>query len=275
MRLIMHCWQHGCIPLDDRKLALISHCDSRLWHQYKKTVMQFFDAVDASTAQHKRVSTELRRCAELSSKRKAAALQKHSNSSAIALQLHTQSQSPLQKEEEKKDYCRFADAEPTTLETKKQKPKRKLSDPEFEEFWVSYPKTPNMSKKEAWDVWKRLTPEDRALAIRAVPRYRAWLKGKADKAPETVHACRFLSKRRFDGFAQTTFGDAPEGFYAAFGSQEQDAWDAYGRTHKGTSYPRDKRGGWTFPTRWPPGHENGGEPECIGNIVQFAIAQTS
>jgi uncharacterized protein YdaU (DUF1376 family) len=72
LRLIMHCWQHGSIPLDDRKLAIIGHCDIRLWHQYRKTVLQFFDVVDASTAQHKRVSTELQRYAAVS-KRKTKA----------------------------------------------------------------------------------------------------------------------------------------------------------------------------------------------------------
>jgi uncharacterized protein YdaU (DUF1376 family) len=90
IRLLMHCWQHKTIPTDDRKLALIAHCDSRLWHQYRETVLGFFDAVDASTMQHKRVSTELLRSEEISSKRKAAALQKHSKSSANEEQLHTQ-----------------------------------------------------------------------------------------------------------------------------------------------------------------------------------------
>ncbi len=33
------------------------------------------------------------------------------------------------------------------------------------------------------------------------------------------------------------------------------AWDAYGRDTTGTPYPRNRRGGWHFPTKWPPGHE--------------------
>lgn len=94
IRLIMHCWQHGTIPRDDRRLAIISHCDTRLWHLYRETVLQFFDVVDASTMHHKRVSTELQRYEELSNKRKGAALQKHKKKDAIAVQLHTQSQSP-------------------------------------------------------------------------------------------------------------------------------------------------------------------------------------
>ena len=82
MRLILHCWQHGSIPRDSRRLALIAHCDTRLWHQYEKTVLQFFDIVDASTMQNKRVSAERARCGEISNKRKAAAQQKHMQSSS-------------------------------------------------------------------------------------------------------------------------------------------------------------------------------------------------
>jgi len=33
------------------------------------------------------------------------------------------------------------------------------------------------------------------------------------------------------------------------------AWDAYGRQTNGRSYPRNRRGGWCFPAKWPPGHE--------------------
>jgi hypothetical protein len=33
------------------------------------------------------------------------------------------------------------------------------------------------------------------------------------------------------------------------------AWDVYGRATTGKPYPRNRRGGWGFPTKWPPGHE--------------------
>jgi hypothetical protein len=41
------------------------------------------------------------------------------------------------------------------------------------------------------------------------------------------------------------------GFYAAFGSEQLAAWD---KTKPG-GYPRDKAGGWRFPTEWPPGKQ--------------------
>jgi hypothetical protein len=33
------------------------------------------------------------------------------------------------------------------------------------------------------------------------------------------------------------------------------AWDAYGLATRAKAYPRNRRGGWCFPTKWPPGHE--------------------
>ena len=96
IRLLMHCWAHGSIPLDDQKLARIAGCDSRLWHKYRETALRFFDVVEGSTAQHRRVNIELARCAEISNKRKAAALQMHSKSSANA---HTTTTTATKKKE--------------------------------------------------------------------------------------------------------------------------------------------------------------------------------
>ena len=112
IRLIMHCWMHeGRIPTDDGQLARISHCDSRLWRQYKTKVLGFFCAVDASTMQHRRVSTELLRCEEISNKRKASAKQMLSKRQANAEQLLTQSQSQSQRKKESNGIINLKDKE--------------------------------------------------------------------------------------------------------------------------------------------------------------------
>ncbi len=123
VRLLMHCWQHKTIPTDNKKLSLIAHCDPRLWHQYRETVLAFFDTVDAFTMQHKRVSAELHRSEEISNKNRDAALRMHSkrtanaHANAVLLQSHTQSQ---RKKERKQDApsgatttndCRLAELE--------------------------------------------------------------------------------------------------------------------------------------------------------------------
>jgi uncharacterized protein YdaU (DUF1376 family) len=100
MRLIAHCWQHGSIPDDDRKLALISHCDTRLWRRYRNVVLEFFhkpseqqnsDTPCAAKMLHTRVTKELLRYAEISNKRKAAAAEMHARKHASATQLQSQS----------------------------------------------------------------------------------------------------------------------------------------------------------------------------------------
>jgi len=77
--------------------------------------------------------------------------------------------------------------------------KSRINYPEaFEALWKAYPTHQNMSKKEGFDAWKKLDAEDRAAVLAAVPGYKAFLAKKPDL--ERQHLCRFISKRRFDGY---------------------------------------------------------------------------
>jgi hypothetical protein len=78
------------------------------------------------------------------------------------------------------------------------KPGKKTYPEEFEEFWRAYPTDALMSKLKAFEKWRRLSGDDRAAAMRALPGFRAHC-GK-DLTYRPVHAERFLSQRRFDGF---------------------------------------------------------------------------
>ena len=71
--------------------------------------------------------------------------------------------------------------------------------------------------------------------------WRNWVRTSAEKLGKTP--------KRENGTAE------PEvGFYAKFGSEEQDAWDRYGQEKRGRAFPRDRNGGWRFPSQWPPGY---------------------
>jgi hypothetical protein len=123
-----------------------------------------------------------------------------------------------------------------------------------EQFWKPYPRTPVMSKAEAWKAWQKASGDDRALIVAAVPRYAAWLKSKPDHP--AVHACRFVTQRRFEGFGEPTAPaiEIPAGkFYAPPESRELAAWDAHYRATRGRGLPRDSRGGWLVDAQWPPG----------------------
>ena len=145
---------------------------------------------------------------------------------------------------------------------------------EFEEkFWKPYPRTPNMSKLEAWKAWQKSAADDRPAIMAAVPRYAAWLRSKPDHP--AVHACRFITQRRFDGFgepeqpADMTGTHMGGKVFVAAGSDEASAWQAHALA-AGDGLPAGRKG-WWLDTRWPPGHpNNGGEDEVCTQTPRAA-----
>ena len=80
--LIAHAWEHqaNVAVMDLQRVAKVSNFQ---WHQIRPRLSQFFDTSTVPNFwHHERVHTELCRVAEISNKRKEAALQKHSKSSA-------------------------------------------------------------------------------------------------------------------------------------------------------------------------------------------------
>jgi hypothetical protein len=140
---------------------------------------------------------------------------------------------------------------------------RKKYDEDFAtRFWQPYPRTPVMSKAEAWKAWNRLSDDDRNAAAAAVPHYVAWLRSKPDHP--AVHACRFISQRRFDGFCAPAEAAAPPpGFAVAPDTPEWAAWWAYYETRKnavGKSFgqsmmtqAKEHNRAFLAHTQWPPG----------------------
>jgi uncharacterized protein YdaU (DUF1376 family) len=82
--------------------------------------------------------------------------------------------------------------------------KAKKYPPGFEAAWAAYPRDQNMSKAEALPEWKKLSPEDQALVLPSIPAFKAYCKSNPDY--RTIHFCRYLKLRRFEGFAG---GDGP------------------------------------------------------------------
>jgi len=77
--------------------------------------------------------------------------------------------------------------------------KKKPYPQDFENFWKSYPVDPLMSKIKAYEVWRRMSAADRAAAQAAIPAFRDHVRKQINY--RVVHAQRYLSERRFDGFA--------------------------------------------------------------------------
>jgi len=70
----------------------------------------------------------------------------------------------------------------------------------FETFWSGYPTDPLMSKSRAFEQWQRMGKADRAAATDALPAFVAFVRRQVNY--RVVHAQRYLSERRFEGFAQ-------------------------------------------------------------------------
>jgi hypothetical protein len=100
------------------------------------------------------------------------------------------------------------------------KPGKKTYPALFEEFWHAYPTDALMSKSKAFEKWGRLTIADRAAALASVPAFRAHCAKDVTYRP--VHAERFLSQRRFDGFAEIAAEAAAD---ADGGAAQRTQWD--------------------------------------------------
>ncbi len=82
----------------------------------------------------------------------------------------------------------------------KPKPAKPYSEEFVNKFWLPYPRTPVMVKKEAWQEWLKLSPEDRQAACQAIEPFKRFL--KKNPTHSIVHACRFLSQNRAEGLLE-------------------------------------------------------------------------
>lgn len=100
----------------------------------------------------------------------------------------------------------------------------------FEQFWKSYPRTPNMSKVKAAKAWQRQKcsqlPQDQLLA--AVAKYKAFLATETKKNGREYpakHAQGWLTERRWEGFAEA--GQAQQQKHGADWADSIPEWAAF------------------------------------------------
>ncbi len=201
--LIMRYWVDGCLPKDDRKLARIARMTPSQWSKAKVGLKLFFD----SAGKQKRIDAELAKVSEISNKRKAAALQKHvvctPFAPANADTLHTShSTKKKRKEESLSPLATLISMNGTTISPLPiERQSAKPYSEEFEtKFWKPFPRTPIMSKKEAWQQWVKLSPEQRQASCQAIEPYKRHL--RQNPTLHAVHACRFLSQNRAEGILE-------------------------------------------------------------------------
>ena len=117
-------------------------------------------------------------------------------------QYPTSTEKPSQREDgggRREDSLSECSNEHSSSERSPDKARKDYSKP-FEDFWRSYPTSRTMAKKQAWTAWQALKPDDRVLAQSAVHAFSADFR-KDNPTATMLHACRYLSQRRFDGYA--------------------------------------------------------------------------
>lgn len=254
--ILISMWRAGgSLPNEELRLARTARLSLDKWRRVAPTIMTFMK-VEGGNVSQKRLKLEF----EIASGRheklvkagkaggRAKALRNIAQQPSDANLLPATSPErgsslpePLPKEEEKNL---------TVLCPKPVRTKAEYPD-DFLEFWAAFPTDSNMSKKEAFVEWKRLSPEDRVSATRSCPAFSAYCRAHPDYRP--VHAHRYLAKARFEGHLATAVAVSSKVF-VRIGTREWDAWDVWYRRTKGSSPPVNKEGsGWHFPSLIP-GH---------------------
>jgi uncharacterized protein YdaU (DUF1376 family) len=182
LHLLMHQWMHESIPEDDAALARITRLSPYLWNKSKKEVLVFFEQ-----GVNRRLNEELEKTKEISEKRSRAAMQMHLQVQSKRRHTNTNTNTNTNTEEESKCMSDSKKSDPT-ISNKSW----------FDDFWSAYPTDRIMSKKNTKTQWIRLSDEDRSAALSAVPAFKNYCKKNPTYRP--VHAERFLSQRRFEGF---------------------------------------------------------------------------
>ncbi len=147
----------------------------------------------------------------------------------------------------------------------KQKNSRSVADatrpsehPRFEEFWRSFPRRdgPN-PRKPAEQKFSALakTGVDPETMIAGAKQLSIDESRRGNIGTRFVaQAVTWLNQQRWSDHAAAVFV-LDDGLIDVREDQQLAAWDEYGRQTNGKGYPRDKFGGWRFPSKWPPGYE--------------------
>lgn len=126
---------------------------------------------------------------------------------------------------------------------------------QFYEFWLAYPWRPGNPKKPALQIYRRLIAQgaDPAAILAGAKSYAAARAGQDPQytamARTWLHQERWTCEYELKSVNETVLS---RGFYAKADSPQMAAWDAVYRAKKGINGPRDRKGGWWFPTEWPP-----------------------
>ena len=212
--ILMAMWNAGgSLPDDDRKLSRVTRLSMKKWCALRPSLDGYFTPENGSIS-NGRLTREFQKATSKSESRASAGAKGGSakalkdnnahlaNATVLPCHLPEPYSNNLTSDTNVSSVSVGSD-EPTRAfegmdKVPSSKPKRAKPaySEAFEKFWGMYPKTPTMAKKEAWDVWRKMGDDDREDASKSMPAYVRYCRQNPDYPP--IHACRFLSKRRWE-----------------------------------------------------------------------------
>ncbi|MGM5009986.1 YdaU family protein [Rhizobium sp. 969_B3_N1_2] len=154
--LIMHYWQNGALPENERVIARIAKLSPEQWEESRDMLAMLF----GPGWKHKRIDAELEKADEIIEKRRAAAEARYSkgkNQTSDANAMHVQSK------------CTDTGVPPSTdnqsSSLRSEDARAPVIDPDFERFWDAYPnKTGRPSAEKAFSQAVKRASLDEILA---------------------------------------------------------------------------------------------------------------
>ena len=131
----------------------------------------------------------------------------------------------------------------------------------FDEFWQERPRRKGDDpRKPAEEQFARLVKSgespDAIIAGVKLARLAYASEGKigTEYVPQMV---KWLRDRRYRDYATAKLDDAAldDCLIEVVDDDALSAWDAYSRLKNGKTFPRNARGGWRFPSKYPPGYQ--------------------
>lgn len=122
----------------------------------------------------------------------------------------------------------------------------------FDIVWKGFPKARTESKPLTIDAFGELSIEEMRGFAANISSIAADI-GEM-KLDTPYNLAKFIRRKQFQGFidgAKSSPGPPAGYVHVKPETPEWEAWKAF----KGKSPPMDTRGGWHFPTQWPPSHE--------------------
>lgn len=152
----------------------------------------------------------------------------------------------------KQDACLETEGEKRRVETEK-----RICASDFDLFWKEYPRRDGANPKDPARKQFEIAVKSGvppAVLIAAAKRC-AYIEHKNVGTPYIPQAIKWLRDKRWNDYPPILETVEIAAQIEVMDERQLAAWDDYGKRTNGKPYPRNKRGGWVFPSKWPPGFE--------------------